>query len=147
MMLQNLGYTSCIRSEAGMNCIRYRQARDTTAPDAFFLDQNDGGADSGRLDAACDRRYLIIQGVAGVGNEGDRFCGGLLNSRDQQTNAGPVISTMKLFQIGVVSDGGNNPTAGTQFDFDALEVDRVDTETCASDGPWGMGGRPIRKQA
>jgi len=117
MMLQNLGYTSCIRSEAGMNCIRYRQARDTTAPDAFFLDQNDGGADSGRLDAACDRRYLIIQGVAGVGNEGDRFCGGLLNSRDQQTNAGPVISTMKPFQIGVVSNGANDPLAGTQFDL------------------------------
>lgn len=111
-MLQNLAYTSCIRSESGMNCIRYRQARDTTAPDAFNLD---AFANSGRLDANCDRRYIIIQGVSGAG--GDRFCGTLLNSVNAQTNAGPVISTMKPFQIGVVSNGANAAPASTSFDL------------------------------
>jgi hypothetical protein len=112
MMLQNLAYTSCMRSESGMNCIRFRQARDTTAPDAFNLD---AFANAGRADANCDRRYLIIQGVSGGG--GDRFCGNLLNSVNAQTNAGPVISTMKPFQIGVVSNAANPPIAGTLFDL------------------------------
>jgi len=112
MMLINLAYTSCIRAESGMNCIRYRQSRDTTAPDAFNLD---AFATAGRLDANCDRRYLIIQGVSGAG--GDRFCGTLLNSVNAQTNAGPVISTMKPFQIGVVSSGANAPVASTLFDL------------------------------
>jgi len=115
MMLQNLAYTSCIRSESGKNCIRYRQSRDTTAPDAFHLDTTANAATASRSDAQCGRRYLIIQGVSGAG--GDRFCGTLLNSVDAQTNAGPVISTMKPFQIGVVSNGANDPLAGTQFDL------------------------------
>jgi hypothetical protein len=117
MMLLNLAYTSCIRSESGMNCIRYRQSRDTTAPDAFNLDAL---GTAGRLDASCDRRYLIIQGVedtSGTGISGDRFCGTLLNSENAQTNAGPVISTMKPFQIGVVSNAANPAVASTLFDL------------------------------
>jgi len=117
MMLINLAYTSCIRAESGMNCIRYRQSRDTTAPDAFNLD---AFATAGRLDANCDRRYLIIQGVSDPDvppARGDRFCGTLLNSKDAQTNAGPVISTMKPFQIGVVSNAANPAVASTLFDL------------------------------
>jgi len=115
-MLRNLQYNACIRSEAGMDCIRWTEARSATAPDAFQL-QGDGAADAtaSLLEADCPEVFVNIRGNNAIGTAngiGDRFCGGVFNSVDGATVSGPVISNRKPFMLGVYSSGLARPAQG-----------------------------------
>jgi len=126
MMLSNLNYNACIRSE-GSNCIRFREAR-TTGLDSFNLQVNAAATPAasargltntaGAITGGCATEAIIISGVSDSGNAGDEFCGGFLNpGATGQTNSAPVISNAQQHQINVFTDGATARVASTSFDL------------------------------
>jgi len=97
--LSSQQYTVCIRPEAGMKCVKYRETRTSTTPDAFDL-QSPTPTTSGTAEvgASCTTAYIVIPSTKVTI---PRYCGDVLAAVDAATAASPV--TADSFTLRVVA--------------------------------------------
>jgi len=102
-MINNLNYQACIRKEAGMCSIEYKQALiSTTTASSFSLGATVTIAEIG---AKCTTNYITIEGIPGATTvDGGRLCGGFLSDTQGDKTAGVITSTASQFGLGVQSN-------------------------------------------
>ena len=101
--LRNQNYKVCIRQEEGYCCIIYMKC------DANSFQLNPGGtADNTKAHQGsdCTGDYITIEGSSqsGFGNLNDKYCGGILNTIDENLVDAKIRDCTAPFEVGVVTD-------------------------------------------
>lgn len=102
-------YTSCIRQEEGMCCIKYEQCNE----DSFDLD--DTMPKNSFIESDCTRDFVIIEGSSascciGSGSLTNRYCGQRLHDGTKRTEPIEICDCTPPFEVGFVTD--NNAENG-----------------------------------
>lgn len=140
-MIRNLQYDVCIRPEKGMCQFEVRESSTTT--DSFRLsNRTPGSAATGKAENAgtmdntnlgqaalgCPTQFITVESFnqvsafsTNLGSEGSsRFCGDVLNARDEDTIPGTLVGDGPRMKVGVFSAGNADPANTDTLGFDLI---------------------------